>query len=569
MVAPSHGIALLERMESIPPFTTEFAQLLWQLTRDPRAIETQKATLRRVMLAREPDGVDIELGALNIAIVAARGPHGLPEGVAWLSELTTRMAAHAVRAMHFGGLVPALEVLGIARSLAAPPQLRDDGQAFDARIVALNLTAVSVAIGREGFVRQATPHGGVPVLRSASPAAGVRTAAPKLDGNSALADRLRTPSAPPPATAFRGDVHTAASPQIPSARPLGTSGMKDQSFEMMSREIARAEPIQDLSALNKLLAEATDAETAIVASGEALRAAEQRIQDGDWLAALGIIAALVKRDADTDAEVRRAYMIVVRRLLSPATLRGLALLLPHKRELRESLHNVFARSGESGVDTLIELMTAANTPGERRAYRDALAGCPHAAPMLGHMLGDPQWFVVRNAAELLGEMGVHEVDGKLVETLNHPDARVRRAATGALARLGTPRALHALQDMLRDANPDIRRQAALGLGAAGQRAAGNDLIAALDKEEDSDVQQALITALGKVGTSEAVERLTMVARPGNLFRRKPAAVRIAAVNGLGEASTPEALAVLNTLSSDRDKDVRAAVERALREKSAL
>ena len=208
--------------------------------------------------------------------------------------------------------------------------------------------------------------------------------------------------------------------------------MKDQSFEMMSREIARTAPIQDLSALNKLLAEATDAETATVASGEALRAAEQRIQDGDWLAALGIIAALVKRDdADTDAEVRRAYMIVVRRLLSPGTLRGLALLLPHKRDLRESLHEVFARSGESGVDTLIELMIAANTPGERRAYRDALASCPHAAPMLGHMLGDPQWFVVRNAAELLGEMGVHEVDGKLVETLNHPDARVRRAARTA------------------------------------------------------------------------------------------------------------------------------------------
>jgi HEAT repeat protein len=262
-------------------------------------------------------------------------------------------------------------------------------------------------------------------------------------------------------------------------------------------------------------------------------------------------------------------MQVVRRLLSPQALRGLAGLLPIKRDMRESLHMVFSRSGEDGVDTLIDLLAAANTPGERRAYRDALAACPHAAPMLGHMLGDSQWFVVRNAAELLGEMGVHEVDGKLVDTLNHPDARVRRAATGALARLGTPRALHALQDMLCDANPDIRRQAALGLGAAGQRAAGSDLVAALDREQDSDVQQALVTALGKVATSDAVDRLADAARPGSIFKRKPTALRLAAVNALGEAGTPEALDVLRSIAGDRDKDVRGAIERVLREKTAL
>lgn len=553
-------------MESITTFTTEFARLLWQLTREPRAIETQKATLRRIMLAREPQGTEIELGALNIAIVSSRGPNGLPEAVSWLSELTTRMAAHAVRAMHFGPQVPALEVLGIARALAAAPQLRDDGQAFDARIVALKLTAVTLAIGREGFVRHATPHLGIPAVPSTTPTSGNRFASPTLRATPSWADRLGAPATPPRATSIQDDIRTTA----PSAAPTGSSGLQDESHEMMSREIARTEPIRDLSALTKLLAEATDADSAALAGAEALRAAEQRIQEEDWLAALGIIAAMAQRDdAGTDADVRRAYLIVLRRLLAPHTLRGLALLLPHKRDLRESLHAVFARSGEDGVDALIELMSTANTPGERRAYRDALAACPQAGPMLGHMLGDPQWFVVRNAAELLGEMGVHEVDGRLVETLNHPDTRVRRAATGALARLGTPRALHALQDMLRDANPDIRRQAALGLGAAAQRAAAPDLIAVLDKEEDADVQHALVTALGKVATPEAIERLSKAAQPGSLFRRRPSGPRIAAVNALGDAATPEALDVLRSLVSDRDKEVRAAVERALRDKSAL
>ena len=555
-------------MESIPTFTTEFARLVWQITRDPRAIEAQKATLRNAMLGRRPDGVEIELGAMNIAIVASRGPQGVPEAVTWLSELTTRMAAHAVRAMYFGPLVPALEVLGVARALAAPPHLRDDGQAFDARIVGLKLTSVTLSIGRDGFVRHATPHAGMPAVRVPTPAAGLRRVSPL--GTSSLSDRLKAPMSMTPAAPGHRDLRGSTPRDLAGAGALGTSGMQNQSFEMMSREISRSAPIQDLSALNKLLAEATDADSASAAASQALRTAEQRIEHGDWLAVLSIAATLVQRDSDsTDADVRRAYLVLLRRLLSPNTLRGFAKLLPNKRDLRETLRAVFAKSGEGGVDALVELMTAANTPGERRAYRDALAACPQAAPMLGHMLGDPQWYVVRNAAELLGEMGVHEVDGRLVETLTHPDARVRRAATGALARLGTPRALHALQDMLRDSNPDIRRQAALGLGAAGQRAAVSDLISALDEEEDIDVQQALITALGKMGTADAVHRLSSIARPGNLFRRRPTAVRLAAINALGESGSPESVDALRSMASDRDKDVRAAAERALRERSAL
>jgi HEAT repeat protein len=550
-------------MDSIPAFTTEFARLLWQLTRDPKGVDAQKATLRRVLMARAPEGVQIELGALNIAIVASRGPNGIPDSVAWLSELTTRMAAHAVRAMHFGADVPALEVLGVARALAAPPQLRDDGQAFDARLVALKLTAVTVALGRDGFVRHATPHAGMPALRIASPVAGNRI----VSAIPSLADRL-VPSAPP-ATTLQTDVRSL--PQEPAApRPLGSSGMKDASHEIMSRELSRLEPVRDLDALTTLLAEAGDVSTATAAADEALRAAEQRVDAGDWIGALGVVSALVQRDVDsTHADIRRSYMIVLRRLLTPKTLKGFAKLLPDKRELRDALHGAFSRSGEDGVDLLIELMTTSQIPGERRAYRDALAACPHAAPMLGHMLGDPQWFVVRNAAELLGEMGATEVDGKLVETLNHPDARVRRAATGALARLGTPRALHALQDMLKDANPDIRRQAALGLGAAGQSAAAPDLIAALDLEQDGDVEQSLITALGKVGTPLAVQRLVAATKAGSLFKRRPTALRIAAVNALGEAGTPEAIETLRRLREDRNEDVRGAAERALRERSAL
>jgi HEAT repeat protein len=50
---------------------------------------------------------------------------------------------------------------------------------------------------------------------------------------------------------------------------------------------------------------------------------------------------------------------------------------------------------------------------------------------------------------------------------------------------------------------------------------------------------------------------------GRLFKRKPAAFRIAAVSALGDARTPAALTALQELTNDRDKDVRDAAARAL------
>ena len=76
------------------------------------------------------------------------------------------------------------------------------------------------------------------------------------------------------------------------------------------------------------------------------------------------------------------------------------------------------------------------------------SSCRPGVPTLIHMLGDARWFVARNAAELLGEMQAREAEPQLTELLRHSDDRVRRAATSALMRLGTSRAMQAIQDAL-------------------------------------------------------------------------------------------------------------------------
>ncbi|MBA3671705.1 MAG: HEAT repeat domain-containing protein, partial [Gemmatimonadaceae bacterium] len=95
------------------------------------------------------------------------------------------------------------------------------------------------------------------------------------------------------------------------------------------------------------------------------------------------------------------------------------------------------------------------------------------------------------------------------------------------------------------------------------RTAGT-LLRALDLEKDDEVQAAFLLALGRLASTEAVQRLARTAEPERgLFKRKTTALRVAAVQGLAEARTPDAQQALRSLSDDRDEDVRTAAVFAL------
>ena len=142
-------------------------------------------------------------------------------------------------------------------------------------------------------------------------------------------------------------------------------------------------------------------------------------------------------------------------------------------------------------------------------------------PTLIHMLGDARWFVARNAAELLGEMQAREAEPQLTELLRHTDDRVRRAATSALMRLGTSRAMHAIQDALKDGAPAMRMQAAAALVTRKDVKTAATLVRALEDEKDDEVQAAFLLALGKLATPDAVQRLLKAVEPERgLFKKK-------------------------------------------------
>ena len=273
-----------------------------------------------------------------------------------------------------------------------------------------------------------------------------------------------------------------------------------------------------------------------------------------------VFYGLVRRETDMeDKMVKRQYALAVRRLCVPRVLKCIVELLPRRRENYEQYMAIFVRAEDDGVEALVEALISAPSITDRRVYYDSLLRLRTGVRTLVHMLGDPRWYVVRNAIELLGEMRVAEADDELEKLLEHRDDRVRTAAASALAKLGPGVAAKGLRGALRDAPEEVRERAAEAM--ALQRSGSVDsLVRALDKEEDNRVQMAMVTALGQLGTPHAVEKLMDIARTekGLLNKRRPTPMRVAAVHALGEVKTSSALAALQTLLRDKEKAVRGA-----------
>jgi HEAT repeat protein len=166
---------------------------------------------------------------------------------------------------------------------------------------------------------------------------------------------------------------------------------------------------------------------------------------------------------------------------------------------------------------------------------------------------------VRQTAHLLGELRDPRADALLVELLQHPDARTRRIAVAALAHSEREDALGAVAFALNDESPLVRLRAVAAL--AGRREADvlRWLGELIDREADREVLFAAIGAIGAIATPEAVQTLIPIAAgEGENPLKRSAAMRIQACTALAIVRTPPAMAAVQLLRTDRDREVREA-----------
>ncbi|HUQ80358.1 MAG TPA: HEAT repeat domain-containing protein [Gemmatimonadaceae bacterium] len=556
-------------------FPARFAELVYLLAHQPDAVAEQQSVLAEAVAALSAGGASLTTGQLNVDLL----DEGQSTDAVRLHELVMRMSAHSAHQIDVMSAAPPYEVLGVAQILAGEAHPDDDGAAFDEKLVKLGPTFVEVHLGRSGFVRTGglTPTSAPRIEsvrhRTPTPFRAMPAYTGSTPGSNAAVrpTPTRTPSLTPVGGALTlGASLTTDLPPAPRPTP-GVPTIRDESIRIIEGAI-QSKSLASMSdeALIEQLRKGVTPQKLMKLLDELVGVAEASALEGRWEVVARVFDAFVRNEAMAEhhAELRRAYTIAIRRLTKASLLRGIAGLLPRRRELRDGLQDVLIRLGPDGAEALIDLLTTADSLTDRRAYLAALAKCRDAVPTLMHLLGDNRWYVARNATDLLGEMRAPEAENALLEVVGHREERVRRSVATALSRLGTPRAIQAVQQMFTDPVPEVRLHAVQGIGSTKSPRAVGLLARALDAETDPEVQAVILAALGKQATPEAVARLVKTAEAeGRLFRRKPTSLRVCAVQALAEANTPAALAALQKFADDKDREVRDTAIRALRPKA--
>lgn len=365
------------------------------------------------------------------------------------------------------------------------------------------------------------------------------------------------PPPPPPIVAPGKEAGASREPRI--SRPeIERSSEKGEFAPAAARTKAPADVLAGLeehpdaaSAADKLAVLSRQVETAMNAD---------RVEE-----ALRIVDGIVRVESRVPDGARRTYGIAVKRVLTKALLQSFAKLAGIHQH-RDAVLRVLSRGGEDGVEILLDQLAKAPSIDERRNLFQAMSQIKQGQEQLIHLLDHHQWFVVRNVAELLGELGLDASIPALGRQLGHEDERVRGAVALALAKIGSPPVVEPLRRAMRDPSPAVRLQVALGVAGRKAGALAMPMVIAIDEEQDPEVARELMLALGRIGSPDAVQALIKFAQPGGkLFGRKPAARRLSAVEALRVAATPAAIGTLQGLGADSDKDVRSAARAALAE----
>ena len=517
-------------------FARQLAQLLWLVLNEPANVDEQKAVLRLLLTTSKQGPVSITLRGIELQ---ANG-NAVPNAFTGVADLIVQMARHGLALISSEVAAGPGDLLGAVRILASTPVIDDGGAAADAQRVAAGIAAI-----RFDYVPRFGQDSPMPAKAHETVSIDAMEFGEVLDDPLAVAEARATPrftQAIPAPSSPRNDGGLFA--QFAAARaPSESHGALLTQLESTGEPAEIAQVLEDL----------------VVIAEAAARQGQARVV-GEILYRVGL------RETELPHfEQKRAAAVAIKRIGKPEVLRLVARELPHDVVNRDKNMAVLARAEEAGADALIEQITSVMQQRDRRVYFEALLATRSGVPALLHMLGDARWFVVRNAADLLGEMQVAEAEGPLSQLLQHEDERVRRAGTGALMSLGTPRALQTIQKALTDPVPSTRMQAAAALVTRKDvLTTAPQLLRALDLEKDDEVQAAFLAALGKLGTPEAVERLVNASgQKRGMFQRKTTSVRVAAVIGLAEARSEGALSALRALHDDKDEEVRAAVTLAL------
>lgn len=142
-------------------------------------------------------------------------------------------------------------------------------------------------------------------------------------------------------------------------------------------------------------------------------------------------------------------------------------------------------------------------------------------------------------------------DGMLYHYLHSKDSQVRNAAILALGRIGNPEAIPYLIKELYDADEDNVKAAIFSLGLIGEKSSEKELMNLLDL--NPDLAPDIIEALGMIKSKEAIDKILKLMKPNKFNIIKEAAYALANIGNT------KAAAELKKYINLKDEEVREAI----------
>jgi len=293
--------------------------------------------------------------------------------------------------------------------------------------------------------------------------------------------------------------------------------------------------------------------------------AEDLLLAGDYESVLAVVTALQEQAADSKAVTSPGSRVALDGIVRTIAFVEAAELLGDMSDAEARLFaDVCGRIGAAATDALKgHLESEAMTPARSRATAIVKGYGARAVSRLGTLVGSNKWAAQRNAAELMGELGVAEAVPLLQPLLRGSDARVTTAAVRALASIKDPAAARAVHTVLRAATGDQRRAVVEALVAQRDARVVPVLVRIIEESDpfgaDFTIVIDTVGALSRVGDDQAVPVLsTLMRRKKLLARKKARTLKEHSIAALRAIRTPAATRAIDEAAKTGDRLLRKA-----------
>ncbi len=283
-------------------------------------------------------------------------------------------------------------------------------------------------------------------------------------------------------------------------------------------------------------------------------------------------SAAVGRVPNLRADQRERMTDLVRHTSDPQVLEQILVTLedapaiPSQDDFTSLLAQLDARALAPLVSHLVRTQNAGLRP-----LLDAAVGrvASTNTAELTLLLDSSDELVALEAARRAGDQRVAPAVTALIRLLESRNMELRRSAATALAEIGSPGAMQAMERCIDDTDRPVRITAVLALAHRSYGASLPKIERALRgpvlRDGTGPERTAFLEAYASLGGDRAVPFLEAILIPkGFLVRKEDPTTRASAATALGRLRTPLALEVLRRAASDKDVVVRTAATRALR-----